>query len=277
MISQEIYMNKIEHLLKQAIQEDGVTVVYQPIYSLELQRFVTAEALVRLKDQRTLGEIPPGVFIPLAEKRGYIWELGNIVFEKVCQFMREAMLWRYGMEYVEVNLSGVVCEEEKLPDVLAECMKKYQISPTYINFEITETASVTSGDMLEKNMRRLQDMGFRFSMDDFGTGYSNLSQIAKIPFELIKLDKSLIWPCFDTGSGMGKKQEDARALLRGCVEMISRLGIKMVAEGVETKEQAIWLRDLGISYMQGFYFSRPLCEADYLDFVVAHAGKRMLF
>lgn len=269
-IQKRNYISEVEKLVEQAVQEDGFEVFYQPIYSPQLQRYVSAEALVRLKDRETLGFVSPDVFIPLAEERGYVRELGGIVFEKVCRFASETQLWRYGIEYIEVNLSAIQCVDEKLPELLSECMKKYGVNPSFINLEITETASVQAGDMLENNMRRLRDMGCRFSMDDFGTGYSNLSQIAETRFELIKLDKSLIWPCFEEG----RKQGDARVILSSCVDMISRLGMGIVAEGVETEAQVMLLSQLGIHYLQGYYFSKPVNEQEYLRFTIAHAGNR---
>lgn len=247
----------IERILRKAIIEDGFDVVYQPIYDTNKQSFTSAEALVRLKDKETIGFISPEIFIPLAEKRGMIRELGQIVFEKVCQFVSERKIEEYGVEYIEVNLSALQSVDEHLPDILDNIMKKYHIAPSFINLEITETAAVESGENLYKNMEKLRHMGCKFSMDDFGTGYSNFAQLAETHFELIKLDKSLIWPCFE------ENPRKPQHVLNGCIDMIHQLGIGIVAEGVETQEQVSYLQNQGVEHLQGYYYSRPIPANDY--------------
>ncbi len=253
--------HQIESIIKKAIDEDGFEVWYQPIYSTKHSCFLSAEALVRLKDSQTIGFVSPEEFIPIAEKKGLIMELGSIVFEKVCAFAAKTDLEAYGVKYVEVNLSGIQGVNPTLPKQLKMIMEKYQINPMFINLEITETATVESGEMLNKNMNQLRSMGCSFSMDDFGTGYSNLSQMAEISYDLVKIDKSLIWPCFD------EVNEKPNLILSSVVNMIRMLGIKIVAEGVETKEQVEVLTNMGINYLQGYYFSKPITERSYLEFL----------
>lgn len=261
MVEKYQYYETVEQIVQKAIKEDGLEVFYQPIYSTKKQRFVSAEALVRLKDKETVGFISPELFIPIAERRGYINELGQIIFEKVCKFYKERNLQELGIEYIEVNLSGKQIVDKHLPEQLLNCMNKYELSPACINLEITETAAVNAEDILTQNMQCLQNAGFGFSMDDFGTGYSNLSKMADVGFDLIKLDKSLIWPCFE------ENNEGANVILNSCVDMIHRLGRHIVAEGVETKEQVDLLTNKGVAYLQGYYFSRPLPEEQYLEFM----------
>ncbi len=253
--------HQIESIIKTAIEEDGFEVWYQPIYSTKYSCFLSAEALVRLKDSQTIGFISPEEFIPIAEKKGLIMELGSIVFEKVCAFAAKTDLEAYGVKYVEVNLSGIQGVNPMLPKHLKLIMEKYQINPMFINLEITETATVESGEMLNRNMKQLRSMGCSFSMDDFGTGYSNLSQMAEISYDLVKIDKSLIWPCFD------EINEKPNLILSSVVNMIRMLGIKIVAEGVETKEQVEVLTNMGINYLQGYYFSKPITECSYVEFL----------
>lgn len=255
------YISTVASIVQDAINNNGLEVYYQPIYSTKEEKFVSAEALVRLKDETTLNFISPEVFIPIAEEKGMISKLGNIVFEKVCKFYSEKKLWELGVHYIEVNLSGVQSIDNRLPDQLLECMKKYNIKPEYINLEITETAATKAEEELYKNMEILREAGCKFSMDDFGTGYSNLSKISEINFELIKLDKSLIWPCFN------KNNDKAIIILDTCINMLKQLKIAIVAEGVETPEQFNMLTEKGIDYLQGYYFSRPICEDSYYDFL----------
>ena len=253
---------RVEAMVQSAIDNDGFEVHYEPIYSNSKKAFVSSEALVRLKDTDTMGYISPELFIPIAEENGMIHELGNIVFRKVCQFARDSKLHEYGVHYVEVNLSGVQFMDDKLNEILSECVKSYGIDPEFINLEITETASVEAASVLEYNMYRLKESRFKFSMDDFGTGYSNLAKIAQSNFDMIKLDKSLIWPCFDKVTA-----NDARIILESSVDMILKLGKDIVAEGVETKAQVDYLTELGVEYLQGYYFSKPIPEDQYLEFL----------
>ena len=255
------YLAGVERILQYAVKNDGLEVYYQPIYSTSKKKFVSAEALVRLKDRQTLGFISPEIFIPMAVRMGLISELGSIVFENVCRFAKKSDIRRYGVEYIEVNISAVQSVDISLPDRLLDCMSKYGISSDFFNLEITETAAVEAGELLDLNMSRLKSMGCGFSMDDFGTGYSNLSQMANTGFDIIKLDKSLIWPCFEENS------EKPKTILNSCIDMINGLGISIVAEGVETKEQVDMLTEKGVEYLQGYYFAKPLSEQDYLAFL----------
>lgn len=254
----------IEMLVQHAVEHDGFEVYYQPIYSTDKDRFSSAEALVRLKDKTTLGYISPEVFIPIAEKQGMIKKLGMIVFDKVCAFAAGAHLRDYGIDYIEVNISGIQGIDESLPELLKSCMDKYAVPPRFFNLEITETSSVNVGEMLLKNMNKLRTMGCGFSMDDFGTGYSNLAKMVQTHFDLIKIDKSLLWPCFEGDN------KDAVVLLESCIELIQRLGLGVVAEGVETEEQMKMLKKNGVTYLQGYYFARPMPEDAYVSFLAEH-------
>lgn len=265
-LDKKTYYAKVESLVQNAIETDAFDVYYQPIYSNKENRFVSAEALVRLADTQTLGYVSPEIFIPIAEENGMICELGHIVFRKVCKFISEYNLAQYGVEYMEVNLSGAQFMDNQLNEILLACAKEYNVPPEFINLEITETASIEIGEMLEYNMKRLKECRFRFSMDDFGTGYSNLAKIAQGDFDLIKLDKSLLWPCF------GKEGvQESRVILDSSIRMIHDLGKQVVAEGVETQEMVDYLTERDVRYLQGYYFSRPLPEERYIEFMKEHA------
>lgn len=252
----------LNRMLADAIDNDGFEVVYQPIYSTEKKAFISSEALVRLKDKTTLGFVSPEEFIPLAERSGYIIKIGEIVFEKVCAAIDKIRGEGLALEYIEVNLSALQSIDENVPEVFKGIMKRYGLEPSSINLEITETTAVESASLLEKNMARFRSMGCSFSMDDFGTGYSNLSKMAEVNYDLIKFDKSLIWPSF--GEDKNAKSE---IILSNTVHMVSSLGAHIVAEGVETQEMAEKLTEMGVHYLQGYFFSRPISESDYLEFL----------
>ena len=267
-----IRRRKILHVVSEAIKSDSIEMYFQPIYCLEKKCFTNAEALVRLKDDQSIGYISPEEFIPLAEKKGMIMPLSTLIFNHVFNFMSENSLRKKGVGHIEVNLSGLQSVDANLPKLMKSLLMKHNISPDCVNLEITESIAVTSGYMLKKNMDELRKFGCSFSMDDFGTGYSNLSRIAKADFEMIKIDKSLLWPCFKDDGTDGTK--NAKILLENMIQMLLKIGRKIVVEGIETKEQFEYLESLGITYAQGFYFSKPLPEAEFVKFIEEKNSKK---
>lgn len=257
----EMYREKeTVQLLVNAIEKDWVEVYYQPIYSTKDHRFVSAEALVRIHDEN--GEIvPPGRFIDIAEKNGMILRLGEMVFEKVCRFVKENNVEQYGLEYIEVNLSVVQCAYERLAEDYIRIMKRYDVKPGFINLEITESASLNAKKTLLNNMTSLIDYGIRFSLDDFGTGQSNLNYIVDMPVDIVKFDRDMINAYFENGK--------AKYVMDAAMHMVHGMNLEIVSEGIETREQYQVMKELGISYIQGYYFSRPLSEKQFLEFIVA--------
>ena len=252
-------MEKTEILIRSAIEEDRIEVFYQPIYSTQQHRFVSAEALARIRNQDgTI--VPPGSFIPVAEKNGLISRIGESVFDKTCAFIQKNQLReRYGIEYVEVNLSVRQCEDPELAKTYIAIMEKYGLDPSRINLEITESASIKLKDNLLENMRKLMDYGVKFSLDDFGNGESNLNYIVDMPVSIVKFDRDMSQAYF--------ANRKARFVMEAAMHMIHEMKLEIVSEGVETEEQAEAIEALGIEYIQGYYFSRPLPGEELLKFV----------
>lgn len=248
----------ITHILKNAVRNRSFEVYYQPIYSIKDRAFSVAEALVRLKD-KDLGFIPPDEFIPLAEKSGLILEVGDIVFHKVCEFLKNTGVLNLGIRYIEVNLSMVQCMQENLHKRLISIMDSYGIPYHMIDFEVTETTSNSDNRVLMNNMACLIDSGCTFAVDDYGTGFSNTDYLIEFPFELVKLDKSVVWSAMDNDKAM--------KVLEHTAAMIKSLGLRIVAEGVETLEQVKMLHRMGCDFLQGFYFSKPIPEDRYVEFM----------
>lgn len=253
-----------EALIRAAIEEDRIEVFYQPIYSTKQKRFVSAEALVRIRDKDG-SIIPPGRFIPIAEHNGLISRIGEIVFDKTCAFIKEHQLReRYGIEYIEVNLSVRQCEDTKLADIYISIMKKYDMDPSCINLEITESASIQTRNNLLENMQILIDYGVRFSLDDFGNGESNLNYIVNMPVSIVKFDRDMTQDYFSS--------QKAKLVMEAAMHMIHDMKLEIVSEGVETKEQMEAIAALNIEYIQGYYFSRPLPGNEFLQFVQGQEG-----
>lgn len=250
--------NQILQILKKAVSQNAFKVYYQPIYSVEKECFSSAEALIRLQNEE-LGFISPEEFIPMAEKNGLILSIGEYVFRSVCKMMQREQPWNYGIDYIEVNLSVVQCMQEKLYKRLFEIMDEYQISYHQINLEITETTAIVSKETLWRNMHKLLARGVTFSLDDYGTGFSNTATIITYPFHLVKLDKSMVWSAMESDKAM--------CALKHTISMIKEMGMCLVAEGVETKEQANQLKEMGCDFFQGYYYSKPVPVDTFLELI----------
>ena len=240
-----------------AFSKKNIEVFYQPIYSTKEKKFVSAEALVRLKaeDGRMLF---PGDFIPEMELDGRILILGKAVFTKVCEFISENNMEELGLHYIEVNLSAVQCMQEELAKTYIDIMEKYKVDPKYINLEITETAQSNRKALLE-NIRVLKDYGVSFSLDDFGTGNSNLNYIVEVPVQIVKFDKQMVNSYFEN--------RIASYVMNSTIEMIKGLGHKIVFEGVEEKYQLDKAEEMNVEFIQGYYFSKPINQKAFLKFI----------
>ena len=252
----------IEHCLRNGLTENRFDVFYQPIWSTAEKKLIGAEALIRLKDES--GHfISPEDFIPIAEKTGAILRIGEYVFESVCLALSQINIEEYGIKKIDINLSVAQCMQEILAEQILKIQSIYQIPTSIINLEITETAAAHTPEILLKNMQDLADAGFELSLDDYGSGYSNMSYMLNLPFKMIKIDKYIVWAAFTD-----KRAEKA---LAATIKMIKEIGMTVLAEGVETPEQAEWLTASGCDYLQGFYYSRPIPKKEFLDIM---SGKK---
>lgn len=240
---------EIERAIERALQKTSFEVYYQPIYGVKEQKIIAAEALLRMYDEE-MGFISPEEFIPIAEKNGKIIEIGQMVLESVCRFLQKEDITKYGLHYIEVNLSVIECMQDILPEEIKKTLEKYEVAPQLLNLEITETALVQSKAILADNMRKISEMGVSFSLDDYGTGYSTITYMMTLPFRIVKIDKSILWSSF----------ENERAMIALCasINMIKEMNMEIVVEGVESREMAQKLTQLGCDYLQGYYFSKPL-------------------
>ncbi len=248
----------IEQEIRDALAEDRAELFLQPIYSNNERCFTSAEALMRIR-KRDNELLSPGLFIPIAEKNGQIVELGERIFEKVCDFLKNTDATNLGIHYIEVNLSVVQCESENLSDQLISIVNKYQISPGLINLEITETASIRARKILLENMKKLISYGFTFSLDDFGKGESNLMYVVEMPVSIIKLDYDMSKAFFNSSK--------AKQVVQAVLEMSHGMSLKVVTEGIETREELDQITAEGVDYIQGFYYSRLLPVMDFLRFL----------
>lgn len=256
----------VEMAVKRALEKETLEVYYQPIYDTKAGRIRSAEALVRLKDPQ-LGAISPEEFIGVAEQTGMVAQIGEFVFETVCGFLADGRAAHYGLEFIEVNLSTVQCMDTGLAGRLSGIAAKYNVSPSSINLEITESAVIYSEETMKQVMQALLNEGFAFSLDDFGTGRANYSYILNYPFHLVKIDKSFLWAT--------NKSPQSRVIFENMLDLVQRLDRKVVVEGVETDAQRRMLLEHGVDYLQGYYYSKPVPEETFLDYIRGFNEKTM--
>lgn len=249
--------HNIEEAIDRALVENEFKMFYQPIISTETKKVVSAEALIRLND-RVLGFISPEEFIPISESNGKILEISDFVIDSVFRFVKEHDIKELGLEFIEMNLSMIQCMDKNLPEKLQQNLDKYGIDAKLINLEITETATNFDEERLKEQLFRIKKLGFSFSLDDYGTGYSNLVRVLEYPVDVIKLDKTIVWSAFH--------DHDNFVTLKNLISMFHDVRRKMVAEGVESEEQMKSLCELGCDYLQGYYYSKPISEEEFIRF-----------
>ena len=241
----------VEDHMEQALINREFVMYLQPKYSIQSGRIVGAEALVRWI-QPDKGLVSPADFIPLFEKNGFVTKMDAYIWEEACKTIRSWI--EEGIEPlpISVNVSRVHLSDTHFIDVLNYLVDKYRIPKEYLEIEITETAE-NSG--LTEGIRLLKDNGYTLLMDDFGSGYSSLNTLKDTQFDVIKIDRGFLQDFI--GSERGQK------IVEHTIQMTKSIGLDMVAEGVETKEQAMFLMDCGCDTAQGFYYARPMAVEEF--------------
>ncbi|MDF1883090.1 EAL domain-containing protein [Sulfurimonas sp. SAG-AH-194-C21] len=237
--------NKIFHALKTGEFE----VYYQPKIDIKTLKMVGLEALIRWTNKE-LGSVSPEEFIPIAEKSAHIINIGYFVIDEVAKTLHE---WQgiIDKEFrVSINLSPIQFRDSGLINSITQTFKKYEISTGHIDFELTESAFIEQGMHIKEQLEALKKLGATISMDDFGTGYASLGYLKDYPFDIIKIDKSFIM-------NMEDSPQDKKLVL-AIIAMAKSLELRIVAEGVETKEILASLREMECDYAQGYYFSKAV-------------------
>ena len=237
---------KLSEILRRGITEHNFKMVYQLIYSANHHKVIAAEALLRLHDPE-IGDVYPSVFIPVAERIGIIRKLGEYALREVCEFLQSEIPGRLGIRFVGVNLSIIQCTNPDFVSQASAIVREYGVRPEWICFEISETAAAVDYRLLSETIRQLKDLGFLFSMDGYGAGYANMYSIFSMDFDVIKLDRSLLYAAEET--------EEGKVILRSSAQMIHDLKRKVVVIGVEKETQLTEVNNLPVDYLQGNYFA----------------------
>lgn len=248
-------------VLKEAIENNGFDVFYQPIYSAKSNTFSQAEALVRLSGEYK-NEIFPGEFIPIAEKTGLIVKMTYYIVEKVCKDLRY-LIDIYGeslkLKSISINFPYKIFFQSDILVRLMEILDKYSISPSQIKIEITERSLISTDKTVATIIDTLKDVGFIFELDDFGVEYSNMSVFLSLPISYIKIDRSLLIVSIKTPT--------RKIFFENLIKGIHAIGAQVIVEGAEDEEQLEFILNCGCEYVQGYVFSRPLPFDGFIDFL----------
>ena len=239
---------EIEGRLREAVSRKNFRMYFQPQFYTGNHKLRGVEALVRWEDSDG-HMISPSVFIPIAEKNGSIVPLGNWVME---QSVKQFASWRklYGVPFtMSINISALQCAEEKFVDHMLEVVKRYQVEPSEIEIEITESILIGDFDMMADKLTQLHQAGIKISLDDFGTGFSSLSYLKKLPIDTLKLDKSFVETVLTDSA--------SRIIIESIIHMVKCLGFESIAEGVENERQCQYLHAIGCDVVQGFLYGKP--------------------
>jgi len=251
-----LYNKRVEQYLHKAITEDLFEIYYQPVYSTRKKCFITLEALSRLQHPE-LGWIAPDVFIQIAEKNHMIEQITDLQFSRVCRFLGENRYLMRHLLNVKVNLSSLDLMRNDCSRHFIQIMDAYKIPHNWIQFEITETVATECNAGLRRVAEEFTDAGIGLCLDDFGSGYANLNTVMRLPFSVIKVDRSLL---FDIC------RDEKRAIFyESVVETFHKMNYHIVSEGVETQEEMEQISSWGVEMIQGYYFSKPLPEKELLE------------
>jgi diguanylate cyclase (GGDEF)-like protein/PAS domain S-box-containing protein len=256
----------VENKLRRALERQEFILHYQPQVDSGTGKIIGAEALVRWQNPE-IGLVPPDMFISLAEENGLIVPIGEWVLREACRQNAEWQKLGLPKLTVAVNLSAMQFHQKNLTDMIAEALKETGLHSDWLELEITESGIMKHGNAIS-TLNELRDMGIKLSIDDFGTGYSSLSHLKKFPLNKLKIDKSFV-------DDITTDHDDA-AIASAIISMAKSLHLKVIAEGVENKEQLAFLQSQGCYEIQGYFFSRPLPAKDFKLFVEQWNSKPLI-
>lgn len=248
----------IEEHMHGALERGEFSVNYQPQVDIESGEIVSAEALLRWENP-VLGKVPPSEFIPIAEQNGFIVPIGQFVLIEAVSMGR---VWQQQTNLpfkIAINLSPRQFRDPGLVRFIGETLRTYEMSPPSLELEITEGVLMDASSAVNTALSNLNDLGVSIAMDDFGTGYSSINYLRNYPFDILKIDRSFVKDISDDPA--------ARELINAVISMSHSLGLKVVAEGVETEEHVVYLASKGCEIGQGYFFSKPVSSGDMTEII----------
>lgn len=240
---------RIIPVFERAIEEDRVLIYLQPKFTIDTQELIGAEALVRLKDKN--GQIlSPNLFIPVLERAGMISDLDGYVAEQVYRLIDSWMTRQMEPIPISINLSRLDLTNEKKWKCIQERVEQYNIPKKYIEYEVTETVFLDDLNYITGKIGNIRKDGYRVSMDDFGAGYSSLNTVGILPIDIVKFDRGFIQNSISTRKGV--------EIVSGMVELFKRIGLEVICEGVETREEEQIVAACGCNLVQGYLHDKPI-------------------
>ena len=252
--------SQVETAIINGLRNKSFEVYYQPIYRASDLSICAGEALVRLHDAN-IGEIYPDEFIAITERTGMIFELGDFVMEEVCKFLNSGIPTEMGLDMLNINLSVSQCMQTGYAERIIDIVSKYNISPSRITFEIKESAASTDFNTLRRFVGTLRDKGFNFVVDDYGIGFSNIHFLTNLDVETVKIDRTVFWESEQTDNG--------RIIMDSYIAMLRKLNRRIFITGVETKSQIDLAGEFEADYLQGYYFSNPVSQNEFIGILKA--------
>ena len=247
--AQLLHDKEIEDEMQYALDDNQFKMYLQPKFDMQTMEIVGAEALVRWIHPEK-GIVQPNDFVPLFEKNGFVIKLDKEMWRQACEFLSNRKKAGASLFPVSVNVSRLHLNNDAFIDELVKLTKEYDIETKYLELEVTESACLNNEKHFTEIMNKLKSLGFTITMDDFGTGYSSLNMLRRLPVDVLKLDRGFI--CDSIGDEKGK------IVVNKILEMANELNMVTVAEGIETPEQAMYLKNAGCKIAQGFLYGRPL-------------------
>lgn len=259
---------EITNVMNEALAAEQFEIYFQPKYDLHNESLAGAEALVRWNHPK-LGFLGPGEFIPLFERNGFITELDRYIWDKTCQKIAQWTKTYQKSVPVSVNVSRKDIYQDDLPKTMLEIVNRHGLYPGQLHLEITETAYTENPEQLIGVVSELKQQGFVIEMDDFGSGYSSLNMLSELPIDILKLDMRFIQK--------ETLKENKRNILSFIISLAKWMNLLVVAEGVETQEQIELLRELECTYVQGYYYAKPMPEEAFCELLVESRAEKHIF
>lgn len=250
--------------LRHALESDGLTVYYQPVYAMDTLQLVGCEALVRWNHPQR-GLVPPNEFIPIAEELGLIGAIDEWVLQRACEQMYIWQTQGQQLDFIAVNLSSRSLSNQQLTQTVAATLERTGIAPQHLELEVTESAVMENPTHADATLKELQALGIRLAIDDFGTGYSSLSRLKSLPVHKLKIDQSFV-------KNLPSDVEDI-AIVRAILALGKSIGLQVQAEGIETEAHLHFLQEQQCPLGQGYWFSRPLPTADFSQLLATQFSK----
>ncbi|WP_189356272.1 putative bifunctional diguanylate cyclase/phosphodiesterase [Undibacterium squillarum] len=256
----------LDSALRHALHTDELYLLYQPIVDVQSGEIRKFEALIRWSS-KTLGQVPPDQFIPIAEDSDLILEIGEWVIATACaQFAEWNSRFAIGHCVMSINISAAQLKDSRFAAKLQSVLQQHGLQPSQIELELTERVLIDDGDYVRRSLNELNQLGVRISLDDFGTGYSALSYLTKFQIHTLKIDRSFVMRLTEN--------DKLQQLVSSIIMMGQKLGMSLVAEGVETPYQARTLSAMGCDFLQGYLISKPIAAQDMPAFVLSHTGRQ---